>query len=304
LIPDPRSADDPMARRLAGIREEDLRRWVDAFSGLRHAQREPEALAARADLLQQELERMGLRPAREPVPFGGRAYHNILAEIPGRERSLPPLLIGAHYDAAWGTPGADDNASGVAVLLGAARALAEFLPRRPVRLAGFTLEEPQDAGDRACRHGSRHHARMLRRQRQKLAGVFILEMVGYTDPRPGSQRLPIKLPVAPEAGTFLGAVGTRRSRHLLAGLREAAGRHVPGLQVIGHAVALRGFLLPMSRMSDHAPFWDRGFPAVMLTDTAFLRNPHYHTPTDTPETLDYGFLTLVTRALAAAAAEA
>ena len=296
-------AHTEMERRLAEVREADLRRWVGAFAGLRHGQREPGALAARADLLVRELEGMGLEASREPVPYAGRTYHNILAEVRGQEAGLPSLLIGAHYDAAWGTPGADDNASGVAALLGAARALAAAPLRRTVRLAGFSIEEPQDAWDRACRHGSRHHAREARRRGETLAGVYILEMVGYTDPTPGSQRIPVRLPVAPEAGTFLGAVGTRRSRHLLKGFREAAARHAPGLQVITHAVALRGFFLPMSRMSDHAPFWDRGFPAVMLTDTAFLRNPHYHQPTDTPETLDFAFLTQVTRALAAAAAE-
>lgn len=293
-----------MARRLAEIRGEDLRRWVGAFAGLRHGQCEPEALEARAALLGRELEGMGLRAERQPFPFRGRTYHNILAEVRGREPDLAPLLIGAHYDAAWGTPGADDNASGVAALLGAARALAAIPPRRTVRFAGFSLEEPQDAVDRACRHGSRHYAREAKKKREPLAGVYILEMVGYTDPRPGSQRIPVRLAQpAPEAGTFLGAVGTPRSRGLLDGLREAAARHVPELQVVTHAVPLRGFLLPMSRMSDHAPFWDRGFPAVMLTDTAFLRNPHYHLPTDAPETLDFGFLARVTRALAAAAAE-
>jgi hypothetical protein len=103
-------------------------------------------------------------------------------------------------------------------------------------------------------------------------------------------------------GDFLAAVGTRRSRLLLQRL-ETAGAHVPELPLLTHQVALRGFLLPPSRWSDHAPFWDRGYPAVMLTDTAFLRNPHYHQPTDLPETLDYAFMAAVARLVIATVAE-
>ncbi|MEE9275503.1 MAG: M28 family peptidase [bacterium] len=300
---EPDGAEGGAADLLASVEEEALRAWVAEFSGLRHGQRNPEALARKEALLIARLEGFGLPVERDPFRYGGRTHHNVVATLEGRGREGPPLLVGAHFDGSEGSPGADDNASGVAALLGAARALSLHPPARTVRFVGFNLEEPQGPGDRRCRHGSRHFVRRARFGGDRYEGVIILEMVAYADARPGSQRIPLKLPVpVPDAGTFLGAVGTRRARRLMARFREAAGRRVPDLEVISYQAPLRGWLMPIIRMSDHAAFWDWGYPALMLTDTAFLRNPNYHRPTDTPETLDYGFLTRVTRALVSALA--
>jgi hypothetical protein len=287
---------------LATVEEEALRRWVAAFSGPRHGAREPAQLAAAGERLEGEFQALGLAPRRDAFRYRGRSYFNVVANLPGASPNRPALLVGAHYDAMAGTPGADDNASGVAAMLAVARALAGSRLASPIEFVGFTLEEPQVGFDR-YRHGSRHFARRAWWGRRRYAGVFILEMVGYTDHRPGSQRvLPqLRRPV-PSTGDFLAAVGTRRARPLLQGL-EAAREHVPELPLLTHQVALRGFLLPPSRWSDHAPFWDRGYPAVMLTDTSFLRNPHYHQPTDLPETLDYAFMAGVTRLVIATLAE-
>ncbi len=115
--------------------------------------------------------------------------------------------------------------------------------------------------------------------------------------------MPVRLPIpVPEVGDFLGVVGNRRSRPIMKVLEAAAATYVPQMPLFAHWFPLAGCLTPITRMSDHAPFWDYGYPAVMLTDTAFLRNPHYHQPTDTPETLDYTFLANVTRVLTAALA--
>ncbi|MBI2081097.1 MAG: M28 family peptidase [candidate division NC10 bacterium] len=285
-------------RLLETVEEEILRRWVLAFTGPRHGVEDPDRLAAAGARLEAELGALGLPVRRDPFRYRGRPYFNVVGTLPGTLPARPALLLGAHYDAMAGTPGADDNASGVAVLLAVARALAGVRLAVPVEFVGFTLEEPQVAFDR-YRHGSRHFARRAWWGRRRYAGVFVLEMVGYTDRRPGSQGvLPqLRRPV-PSVGDFLAAVGTRRARPLLAAL-EAARAYVPELSLITHKVALRGFLLPPSRWSDHAPFWDRAYPAVMLTDTSFLRNPHYHQPTDLPETLDYAFMAAVARLVVA-----
>ncbi|MFQ5914921.1 MAG: M28 family peptidase [Nitrospinota bacterium] len=291
----------PLQEFLAQVQEEDLRRWVAEFSGLRHGQLNSQALEEKGERLAERLREFGLPVQREPFRYRGRPYFNVVAPCKGQEDSRPAFLIGAHYDAMMGSPGADDNASGVAALLGVAKVFSRINPGRTVEFIGFTLEEPQGQFDGRFRHGSRRFARQARRNGKRYEGIFILESVGYTDTRFGSQRVPLRVAVpVPDAGTFLCVAGSRRSRALMRRFGEAARAHVPGLSTISYAAPLRGWLIPMIRWSDHAPFWDRGFSALMLTDTAPLRNPHYHQPTDLPETLDYTFLTNVTRALVAA----
>ena len=198
------------------------------------------------------------------------------------------ILIGAHYDSIPGTPGADDNASGVAALIATARAIG---PQEEVCYVAFDGEECGFVGSRALVAGLGRH-----RPEQ----VHVLEMVGYASREPGSQRNPVPVIQAPTVGDFLGLVGTYGSRRLLDHVLATAD---------GHAVPVQGLFLPdvplemIGRIShhllrsDHAPFWRAGLPALMWTDTAEFRNPHYHRPTDTPETLDYEFLAGVTRLL-------
>ncbi|MEE9182531.1 MAG: M28 family peptidase [candidate division NC10 bacterium] len=291
------------AELLRTVREDDLHRWVELFVGPRHGQANPDQLARKGERLADEFAALGLGVTREEFHFTGRPYFNVVATLPGSSRDRPWLLLGAHYDAIDGSPGADDNASGVVALLAAAKALSQIKPAATLQFVGFSLEEPQTGLD-YYRHGSRHFARRARSQRRKYEGVFILEMVGYTDRRPGSQTVPGGiLKSIPRVGDFLGVIGNRRSRRMLACLENAALRYVPELKVVTYWVYLRGLLIPITRWSDHAPFWDRGYPAVMLTDTAFLRNPHYHQPSDTPETLDYSFMAQVARTVIAAVGE-
>ncbi len=199
-----------------------------------------------------------------------------------REASVAPLLVGAHYDTVAGSPGADDNGSALAVLLEVAYCLKDADVVRPVWLAAFSLEEQGLLGSRAF-------ASRLKKSGRPLAGAVILECVGYTSQEPGSQRHPPGVPAsAPTVGNFLGIVGNESSRPLIAAVEQSARRI--SLPTFTLAVPSRGEAFPDVRRSDHASFWDEDLPAVMLTDTANFRNPHYHQPTDRIETLDLAFI--------------
>lgn len=289
------------AARPEGVDVQRLRAHVRALEGERHPRDSPAALAAAAEYLVRELEVYGLDVERWPFEFGGRRYENIVGSKWGRMPELPRVLVGAHFDSVRGSPGADDNASGVAALLEVARVLAPLELDATVELVGFNLEERQLY---TYRVGSRRFAAAARGRGVRYAGVLVLEMVGYTDPLPGSQHVPFVLfwKRVPRTGTFLAATGDPRSRRLLQRFAEVAARASPELQVVTFCTPLRGWLVPDTRLSDNASFWAEGYPSLMLTDTAYLRNPHYHRATDRFETLDFEFLRQVTEAVAAAVA--
>lgn len=135
----------------------------------------------------------------------------------------------------------------------------------------------------------------------EITGAHVLEMVGFTNYEPGSQRLPTGLPISiPEAGDFLGLLANEKSGPLMDAILARARTYLPEFSVLGLEVPVGAErALPVLARSDHLPFWEHGIPAVMWTDTSEFRNPHYHQATDTPETLDYGFLLLVTQLLTA-----
>ena len=221
----------------------------------------------------------------------GKVYRNVVAtkypDWPGQGEELPPLLIGAHYDTVSGSPGADDNASGLVVLLEVASRLSARPLARPVWLVAFCLEE-QD------RLGSQAFASRLKAERRELAGAIILECVGFARSEVGTQQTPPGVPIAvPTQGDFLAIVGNEASRSLVLQLEQEAQRHAAQLKPLSLVVPGRGEAMPHTRRSDHASFWDVGYPAVMLTDTANFRNPHYHRETDTVDTLNLEFLSNV-----------
>ena len=159
---------------------------------------------------------------------------------------------------------------------------------------GFCLEEEDLLGSRA-------YVASLKEARKSILGAIVLECVGFARSEPGSQRTPPHLPIAiPSVGDFLGVIGNEASRDIVTAIMSCGDVTVPSLKMIPMTVPGKGELLPDTRRSDHAAFWDQGFPAVMLTDTANFRNPHYHQQTDTIETLDLDFLTNVTNAVIAA----
>jgi Zn-dependent M28 family amino/carboxypeptidase len=241
--------------------------------------------------------------AVEPLTLSDAGYtalNLVTRPLPDRP-DLPLVLVAAHYDSIPDSPGADDNASAVAALLEVARLVRPALDaagpwHARLQLIAYDLEEYGLIG-------SYLHSRDLRRAGADLRGMLSLEMLGYTDERPGSQGLPPDLKhLYPDVGDFIGVVGNEASRDLLgvvvAGLKVVAGLPVESLAVPGN-----GELLPPARLSDHSPFWDQGFPALMVSDTSFFRNPHYHQAGDTPDTLDYAFLARVTEGLRAAVLE-
>ena len=271
---------------------------VRALAVPRHPSNSAAALRAAEDHVAQELGAAGLRVERQLFTYRGAEYHNVLGTLEGSDPELPWVVVGAHFDSVARSPGADDNASGVAAMLEAARLLSRHDLAATVQFVGFNLEEMQSILG-PFRIGSRAYARRLRERGQALAGALVLEMLGFTGPRqvvPAAVRLVKRIP---RTGNFLAAVGggDAGSSALLCAFARAAEGIVP---VVTLAVPLRGWAVPDTRRSDNARFWDEGYPALMITDTAELRNPHYHRSSDTPETLDWDFLLKSTAAVAAA----
>ncbi|MBT8347432.1 MAG: M28 family peptidase [Desulfofustis sp.] len=243
---------------------------------------------------------IGFEPRRESYKFRGEEVANIVADLNCGGMDPKIFLLGAHYDSVKGTVGADDNASGVAVQLEVARVLAELKENVPLhltlRLVSFALEEPPAYATRFM--GSRVYARKAKAEGERLDGMICLEMVGYTCSEPGCQAYPFPLMFRnyPKTGDYIGIVGNYRSRKFTRALFDAFKKN-EDLPVIKLTIPWSGYLLPSVRLSDHASFWDRGYKAVMITDTAFYRNPHYHRRSDTMDKLDYGFMARLVQSL-------
>ena len=220
---------------------------------------------------------------------GADAGVNLILRLPGQRQELAPVLVAAHYDGPLGSPGADDNASGVAALLELARRWAQTPPKRPVWLVAFDQEEWGMVGSAAL-------ARELKSSGQRLHLMLSLEMLGYTAEVQNYPHEAMKA-VYGSRGDFIALVANTGAAALLPGLSRGMGAHVK-TKVL--PVPFKGRQLPDVRLSDHSPFWDEGYNAVMVTDTSFMRNPHYHQPSDTIETLDLPFLQAVIDGLDAA----
>lgn len=252
-------------------------------------------LARVAEYVRDQLERTAARVEDQPFVAAGREYRNVRALL-GPEDG-PRVVVGAHYDAAGPYPGADDNASGVAGLLELARLLSDETPSGAVELVAYCLEEPPFFFTKEM--GSYVHADALRREGIDVRLMISLEMIGYFSDKPGSQRFPFFLlkPFYPSEGNFIAVVGKLFDRSLVRGVRDAM-RAASPLPV--HSLNAPR-LVPGVALSDHLSYWRCGFPAVMITDTAMFRNPHYHRASDTPDTLDYERMAMVIDGVAAAA---
>jgi hypothetical protein len=264
-----------------------LRAAVKTLAFPRHYLEEPEQNKIARDFIRGELENCGYE-----VSFAC-ACDNIVATT-RFDRSVPKILIGAHYDSVPKSPGADDNASAVAALLSIARALAPIRDQLPIIFVAFNREEE-------ALLGSRLFAQYLQTEKPfKIREAHILEMIGYTDPH-AKHKKPVGLPIKlPEGASFLGLIAKSKSNHLIKPLLRTAKTYLPKMPVSGLKIwfGLDKYFTVLRR-SDHSPLWDIGVPAIMWTDTSEFRNPHYHKPTDTPETLDYEFLGNVTKLLLA-----
>lgn len=208
-------------------------------------------------------------------------HENLILSLAGTH-SLPPIVIGAHFDAVPGSPGADDNATGVAVLLELAQHFYQHPARHPLHIVGFDLEE-------YGRLGSQAYAQELRQNQICITIMISLEMLGYIDSQDHTQRYPAGLQhFYPSTGNFIALLGNLRSIPVMLKMSTQMKRH--GAPCEWLPVPFRGTPIPDTRRSDHASFWDYGYSALMVTDTANSRNPHYHKSSDTIATLNLDFL--------------
>ena len=275
--------------------EEGLREHVSALA-VDIGPRTPfdrDSLVRAANYIHSVFEDAGLTVRAQNYEYNGQRVTNLIATDPGTASASTYYVIGAHYDTVAGTPGADDNASAVAVMLELAGRLRPDRLKVPVMFVAFTLEEPP--AYLTGHQGSRIFVRQCQANGDRVLGAIILEMVGYTAPR---QHYPYlaRWPGYPTEGNFIGVIGNWRSlrfgRKVMGGFRKN-----PELPVQSLFLPFDGRILPETRLSDHASFWDAGLPAIMVTDTAFFRNPNYHLASDTIGTLDFTFMSELVKSL-------
>ena len=258
---------------------------------------QPEKLQQTEKYIISFLENLDFDPVRQPYTYKGEEVANIIVTIPGKKYADEVIIIGAHYDTVANTPGADDNGSGVALLLELCRALRTYQPARTLKFIFFTLEEPP--AFRTVNMGSMVYARNARKEQEKIKGMICLEMVGFYDETRGTQTYPLPFMnlIYPRTGNFIGLVSNFKSKPLLQqvkkSLTESCDLPVESLTTVNW--------VPGVDLSDHSSFWKMGFPAIMITDTSFYRNPHYHRPTDTVITLNFTNMTKLLSGLMQAA---
>lgn len=292
--PRPGPAEEALAERLGG--------HVTALAGdigERNVFR-PEALAAALAYVERQWEGQGHTPRREVVALdkesflarfraslaqrtlpSGLAVFNLVAEIPGIRKPGECILLGAHYDTVALSPGANDNGTGVAALIELARSLRDARPARTIRLVAFVNEEPPFF--RTPLMGSRVHAAGARARGERITAMFSLETMGHFDTRPGSQHYPWPLGrYYPDRGNFIAFVANLASRQLV---RQAITAFRRNTAFPSEGLAAPAWI-PGVDWSDQLGFWKAGYPAVMVTDTAPYRYPHYHARTDTPDKVD------------------
>jgi Zn-dependent M28 family amino/carboxypeptidase len=236
----------------------------------------PETLAPAAAYIERELIAAGYKPVRQQTSEGD----NIEAELRGESNEL--VIIGAHYDSVDESPGTDDNASGVAGCLAIARRIAHSHPHRTLRFVFFVAEEPPNFKSPSM--GSYVYAKRCHERGEQIAAMLSIESIGYYDTRPDSQVYPAFLAqFFPSTGDFIGFAGNSGSRALI---RQCVGAFRKHAKFPSEGAAVPELVEEIG-WSDQWSFWQFGWPALMVTDTAPFRNPNYHRSTDTPETLDY-----------------
>jgi Peptidase family M28 len=244
-------------------------------------------LDAAADFIEDSLGRTGFAARRDTYEVRGHACHNIEAEIRGTTPEI--VVIGAHYDSVFGCPGANDNGSGVAALLALARRFDGKTQGKSLRFVAFVNEEPPFFQTEEM--GSFVYAKRCKERGDKITAMISLETIGYFSDEPGSQKYPA--PgfglLYPNKGNFIGFASDTQSRGLLRAT-VAAFRKTQKLPCEGASLPAG---IPGIGWSDHWAFWQCGYPALMVTDTAPFRYPHYHEPSDTPDKLDYDRFALV-----------
>ncbi|HCU23762.1 MAG TPA: peptidase M28 [Deltaproteobacteria bacterium] len=243
----------------------------------------PDALDRMADYIQDEFKKAGLAPTEQIYQVSGISYKNIVASYGPKDKAL--VIVGAHYDVCEDQPGADDNASGVAGLLEIARLLGGLRPTLDYRveLVAYTLEEPPYF--KTQQMGSFFHAKTLHDSGTEVKAMLSLEMIGYFSEQKNSQSFPLGFLkwIYPSTGNFIATVGRFQEMGLARRVKKAmkTASSIPVFSLNAPA------FIPGVNFSDQLSYWHFGYPAVMITDTAFYRNPHYHRASDTPATLDF-----------------
>lgn len=295
--PHPAQANIPIQSLVNEVSVGNIKGHVEVLANEIGPRDTPIAQSEAADYLAEQLKEFGYSVQRNPVD----SSENVIAQISGDLNSNKIFVIGAHFDTVPNSPGADDNASAVAGMLEIARILKDIEPDFSIQFVGFALEEVGLVG-------SRQYAQSVTAQGYDLIGMISLEMIGFTSNQPNSQKpfftIPSCLTVNEEGrtvGNFIAAIGNNNSVMLLETFHQAAARYVSNLPVITGEVTGNGSCFPHTRRSDHAPFWDEGYSALMITDTANFRNPNYHSPQDTLNTLNWDFARKVTQATLATA---
>jgi Zn-dependent M28 family amino/carboxypeptidase len=252
----------------------------------------PQSMAAAAGYIRTAFEAAGYVVNVQSFASRGVNVSNLEVVLPGNGAADEIIVVGAHYDSVADSPGADDNASGVAALLELARLLAGTTLPRTVRFVAFANEEaPFFYGDEM---GSNLYAARAQAQGKRIEAMLSLETIGYYTDEPGSQRYPFPFNLFyPDTGHFIGFVGNLASRALV---RRAVGAFRASTPFPAEGVAAPSGIEGI-HWSDHWSFWEAGYPAIMVTDTAPFRYPHYHAATDTSEQLDYSGFARVTSGL-------
>lgn len=250
------------------------------------------SLVLAAEYLTTRLRGLGLSVREEPYRVEDKEVVNIEAEVKGATRPDEIIVIGAHYDSEPGSPGANDNASGVAAVLELARLFRDAKPARTIRFVAFVNEELPYFQSEAM--GSLVYARRARARGDKVIAMLSLETIGYYSDLPKSQQYPAPLShFFPDTGNFIAFVGDLSSRALL---NRVIGRFRETTRFPCEGVAAPVWIQGIG-WSDHWSFWQAGYPALMVTDTAPFRYLHYHQPSDTPEKLDYERMARVVKGL-------
>lgn len=260
--------------------------------GERHLQKYEALLKAR-DYVRRSFEEAGYAVKLQSYDVQGKAVSNVIAELKGKTEPAKIIVIGAHYDTVRGSPGADDNASGVASLLALARYFAGNPQGKTLRFVAFVNEEPPFFQTEAM--GSLVYARSLKKNSENVVAMYSLEAMGYYSDAAGSQGYPFPLSwFFPKTGNFIGFVANSASQEFL---RESVAAFKSATDFPVASAAMTEWISGIG-WSDHWSFWQVGYPALIVTDTALYRNPHYHAASDTPEKLDYARLAKITEALA------
>lgn len=275
-----------------------LEQHVEQVASTEHNTSSPQALDEAARYIGVTLAIMGYTVTRQEYTYGGHKVRNLEASITNTPDNKPPermFIVGAHYDSAPGTPGANDNGSGTAAVIELARILKNIRlsAGTELKFVFFVNEEPPWFGGEGM--GSRQHAKALKARKQPVEAALILETIGYYSDVAGSQRYPPGLEkLYPNKGNFIAFVGTLESSELvrktLATFKAASNFPAEGLAAPAYVEGVT--------LSDHTSYNQHGYPALMITDTAFLRYPYYHTAEDTPDKLDYASMARVVDGLA------